>query len=109
MQINESLENLLRELENENNLGITDIKLTSKEEDKKIIEYINTSRTKETFAFSRDELSSATGIPICHLPYTTIIKIPGIEFILSRGKLWFTIPTMKERILRSVKTIIRSI
>jgi hypothetical protein len=87
----------------ENKLGIADIKLTNYEEDRKIIKYIKTNKTKDVYAFSREELSKATGIPIDHLPYTTIIKISGIRFILLNGKLFFTIPTMKERFLKFMK------
>ena len=95
-----NLGDIVRELKSENKFGIIDIKLTNKDEDKKIIEYIKANKTKDTYAFSRNTISCATGIPIDHLPYTTLIKISGMEFILSRGKLWFTIPTMKEKILR---------
>lgn len=101
--IKQKLDFMWQELMYENKLGITDMKLTNDEEDKKIIKYIKTNKTKETYAFSRDELSKGTGIPIDHLPYTTIIKISGIRFILLNGKLLFTIPTMKERFLKFVE------
>jgi seryl-tRNA synthetase len=101
--IKQELDALWQELICEKKLGITDMKLTNDEEDKKIIKYIKANKTKETYAFSRDELSKGTGISIDHLPYTTIIKISGIRFILLNGKLFFTIPTMKERFLKFVK------
>lgn len=39
---------------------VSDIKLTNKDEDEKIIKYINSHKTNDTYAFSREEISSAT-------------------------------------------------
>lgn len=94
---------LWQELQREAKLGVSDIKLTSKDEDKRVIEYIRSHKTEDTYAFSREEISEATGIPLSTLPYTTIAKIPSIRFILIDGKLWFTTVTLKERLTELLK------
>jgi hypothetical protein len=96
-------EALWKELQQENRLGVSEIKLTNKKEDEKIIKYINSHKTKDTYAFSREDISSATGIPLSTLPYTTIVKIPNVRFILLYGKLWFTTVTRKERLMEFLK------
>lgn len=67
----------MKELQQEAKLGLVNIKLTNKDEDKKVIEHIRTHKTKDIYAFSRKDISDATGIHINTLPYTTIIKIPN--------------------------------
>lgn len=94
---------LWKELQQEAKLGVSDIKLTNKDEDEKIIKYINSHKTKDAYCFSREDISNATGIPISTLPYTTIVKIPNVRFVLLYGKLWFTTVTLKERLIEILK------
>jgi hypothetical protein len=94
---------LWQKLQHEEKLGISNMKLTNKDEDKKVIEYIKSHKTKDVYAFSRKEISDATGIPLNILSYTTIVKIPTIRFILSDGKLMFTTVTLKERLMEFLK------
>ena len=102
-RIRKDMRILWKELQHEEKFGISDIKLTNKCEDKRIIEYIKSQKKKDVYAFSREEIAGATCIPLSILPYTTIIKIPGVRFILSDGKLLFTTATMKERLLEFLK------
>lgn len=94
---------LWKELQHEEKLGISDIKLTNKDEDRKVVEYINSHKSKENYAFSRKEISDSTGIRCSTLSYTTIIKIPTVRFILSNGELRFTTASLKERLLEFLK------
>jgi hypothetical protein len=94
---------LWEELQQEEKLGVSEIKLTNKDEDEKIIKYINSHKTKNTYAFSRENISEATGIPLSTLPYTTIVKIPNVRFVLLYGKLWFTTVTLKEKSMEFLK------
>lgn len=104
-RIRKDMHVLWKELQHEEKLGITTMKLTNKYEDKKVIEYIKCRKKKDVYAFSRKEISDATGIPLNTLTYTTMIKIPTIRFILSDGKLMFTTVTLKERLIELLKNI----
>lgn len=102
-RIRKDMHILWKELQQEEKLGITTMKLTNKDEDRKVIEYIKSNKRKDVYAFSIKEISDAIGIPLNILSYTTIIKIPTVRFILSDGKLMFTTVTLKERLIELLK------